>query len=198
MNERKQIPRDWWGIVVAGMMCSGKSEVGDAVARRFNFRFLDADTFHLPHARETMSKGIGVNDRYRRHWLNRVIGGMIGLKTIHLNTVIACSALRLRNRRQLLEHAHQTEGARLKIVWLDIPPEELRRRANARDREGRHFAKSSLLDSQIHSAQRPLANEPNTIIVPGVGTPGRQPADQIEEVAERVVEAVRPWLFVRT
>ena len=190
-----QIDRRWWGAVIAGPIGTGKTAVGDAVYRRTNFRFLDADEFHTPEGRELIHSGVGVDDIYRNLWLHRVIGGMIACRILSRNIVIACSVLRRNHRLRLLEHAKVNMGTRLKIVWLDIPREEIERRVQQRDSRGGHFATSKLIESQFAAMEYPTTDEQDVIVVNGVGSPHLSEEQQINEVADRVLQSVRPWLF---
>jgi len=45
-------------IVVTGVSGSGKSKVGEEVAKRLNIKFLDADDFHSAANKDKMHRGI--------------------------------------------------------------------------------------------------------------------------------------------
>ena len=81
-------------IVVMGVSGSGKTVVGEALARRLNWVLEDADNWHPASNIEKMHSGAALTDEDREPWLralNRAIRNWIADKR---DVVLACSALR--------------------------------------------------------------------------------------------------------
>ena len=57
------------------------------------------------------------------------------------------------------------------IVWMDVPAEELRRRAEKRQRETNHPFGPEMIDSQLADSEVPTANEHHVIKVDGTLDP---------------------------
>ena len=140
-------------VVLTGVAGSGKTTIGRALADRLGVEFIDGDDFHGDAARQRMREGRPLTESDRQQWLARLVDGVAEC----LPAVLACSALRRHHRERLRE----LPGAR--IVVLDVPEPELRRRLEARTG---HFFPSRLLDSQLATWEPPSESEPVTV-VPG-------------------------------
>jgi gluconokinase len=142
-------------IVVMGVAGSGKTTVGEGIARHYGVPFRDADEFHPAANIAKMSSGTPLNDDDRWPWLD-AIG-----KAIHDaapgRVVIACSALKRVYRDRIVKAA----GRPVRFVYLDGKPETLRDRIGGR--RG-HFMPPSLLDSQLATLEKPAPDE-NAITV---------------------------------
>ncbi|MEM6326325.1 MAG: gluconokinase, GntK/IdnK-type [Bacteroidota bacterium] len=145
-NERRRNVRV---LVVAGPAGSGKTTVGQAVADRLGWAFVDADDLHTEASRQTMARGEGLTDADRAPWLARLAALVRARTEAGSPTVLACSALTRAYREQIL-----TPGAAL--VWLHVPREVLRARLGARTG---HIAGPSLLPSQLADAEPPADGE---------------------------------------
>jgi gluconokinase len=142
-------------IVVMGVAGSGKTTVGEGIARAYGVPFRDADEFHPAANIAKMSSGVPLNDDDRWPWLD-AIG-----KAIHdaapATLVIACSALRRVYRERIVRAA----GRPVRFVYLDGTPETLGQRIG--NRRG-HFMPPSLLASQLATLEKPASDE-NAITV---------------------------------
>jgi gluconokinase len=141
-------------IVVMGVSGSGKTVVGETLAARLNWRFEDADNWHSAANVEKMHRGEALTDADREPWLqalNRAIRTWI---TDKRDVVLACSALRERYRKALLEGAADREA--LRFVYLKGTYEEIDRRLRAR---AGHFMPESLLKSQFAALEEPSSSE---------------------------------------
>lgn len=150
-------------IVVMGVAGSGKSAVGQALARRTGRVFADADQFHTDASRLSMASGAPLSDADRAPWLVALKEWMSEQARAGRSTVLACSALR-RSYRATLSSC----SGGVFFVHLDVRPELLAERL--RDREA-HFMPASLLASQLATLEVPGQDEPALVL------DGSQPVD---------------------
>jgi gluconokinase len=159
-------------ILVMGTTGSGKSTVGEMLARRLGWQFLEGDDFHSAANKEKMHRGIPLNDADRAPWLAAIHAEMVRQTQQGRNAVVACSALKQEYRNEL-------RGALdMKTVYLKGSPEVLREHI-----EGRHghFAGESLLPSQLATLE-----EPTDAVVVDVSETPQQIVDEICARLQRV------------
>ena len=133
-------------VVITGVTGSGKTTVGQALARAIGWPFYDADDLHSRENVERMRQGVALTDEMREPWLLRV-RAVIGEAIRADGAVVACSALKDRYRHIL---ADGFDGVR--FVLLNAPADVLRRRLV--ERTG-HFAGPALLATQLHALEPP-------------------------------------------
>jgi gluconokinase len=141
-------------IVVMGVSGSGKTVVGETLARRLNWVFEDADNWHPPSNIGKMRSGEALADEDREPWLralNSTIRNWIADKR---DVVLACSALREWHRNKLREEVPDRESVR--FVYLKGTYEEIDRRLS---RRVGHFMPESLLKSQFAALEEPDSSE---------------------------------------
>lgn len=80
-------------MVIMGVAGSGKSTVGDFLAKSLSCPFLDADDFHSAENKEKMRRGIPLTDSDRIPWLEMVRDALIDYILRGKMVVLACSAL---------------------------------------------------------------------------------------------------------
>jgi gluconokinase len=138
-------------LIVAGVSGSGKSTVGAMLAGRLGWRFADADDFHPAANIEKMRTGIPLTDADRWPWLRAMEAWMDERIAAGESAVLACSALKRSYRDMLL-------GGRpdVRMVFLDVDPEELTRRLAARHG---HFFPEKLLGTQLDDLDPPQRDE---------------------------------------
>ena len=88
-------------IVVMGVSGSGKSTVGEALARSLGWPFLDADDFHPQSNVDKMARGTPLTDDDRWPWLDRIAGELARILARGDHAVLACSALKKSYRERL-------------------------------------------------------------------------------------------------
>ncbi|MCL4161528.1 UNVERIFIED_CONTAM: hypothetical protein GTU68_040843, partial [Idotea baltica] len=77
-----------------GVSGSGKSVVGEALSKKIDFDFFDADSFHPKENVDKMSKGIPLEDSDRIPWLNTMASFLNSRNEEKKSSILACSALR--------------------------------------------------------------------------------------------------------
>jgi carbohydrate kinase (thermoresistant glucokinase family) len=156
-----------------GVSGSGKTTVGEALARKLGWRFIDADDLHPPGNVAKMASGVALDDDDRWPWYDRIVAEMRRVSAGGQSTVVACSALKKAYRDRL------AAGGDVRVVYLKgdaatIEP-RLKRRAG-------HFMPASLLPSQFATLQ-----EPHDAIVVDI----RQPVDdQVAAIARALRDAL--------
>jgi gluconokinase len=90
-------------IVIMGVQGSGKSTIGDLLAKRLGVPLIDGDSLHSVASKEWMASGHALTDGQRLPWLHQV-GERLALGA-GSGIVVACSALKRSYRDLLREHA---------------------------------------------------------------------------------------------
>ena len=151
MNEFGSSPGKALAIVVTGVSGSGKSKVGQEVAKRLGVKFLDADDFHSAANKDKMHRGIALTDDDRRTWLENLHDVLRQELESGTSCVLACSALKRIYRERLRDGL---EGVR--FFYLKIDYEVVARRLALRTD---HFFDKRLLDSQFAILEEPQPDE---------------------------------------
>ncbi|RWM94827.1 MAG: gluconokinase [Mesorhizobium sp.] len=141
-------------MVVMGVTGSGKTTVGEALARAIHATYVDGDKLHPEANIANMSAGIPLDDADRWPWLAKV-GGTLRLQPAPV--IVGCSALKRAYRDFITEQAR----APVLFIYLDGSRELISRRMS--ERTG-HFMPTSLLDSQFATLEVPGKDE-NAIAV---------------------------------
>lgn len=160
-------------LVVMGVSGTGKSSVGQELARRFGMNFIEGDDHHPQANIDKMAAGIPLNDEDRWPWLAE-LGEQIAAAPEPV--VLTCSSLK-RSYRDLLRQSSKERA--VLFVYLEGSRDLLMERMNARQR---HFMPSSLLDSQLDTLE-PLQFDEWAVVV--------DVAPPMEQVIDNADEAVR-------
>lgn len=134
-------------ILVMGVSGSGKTTVGQAVARQLGWVFADADDYHPQANRDKMARGEPLDDADRQPWLQRLRQLIEEDLAQGRSLVLACSALRERYRQVLMEGLPSVG-----LVYLRGEPALIAQRM--KERSG-HFMPPSLLESQLNTLEPP-------------------------------------------
>jgi gluconokinase len=143
-------------LVLMGVSGSGKTTIGQALARRLDFEFIEGDEFHSRANRQKMHAGEPLNDADRTPWLEALRSRISALLARKGNAVLTCSALRQSSRDMLA-----LPGVR--FIHLDVSQPVARARLALR--RG-HFFNPALLESQFATLESPR----NAIVVDANGS----------------------------
>jgi gluconokinase len=132
-------------FLIMGVSGCGKTTEGKRWAEEIGATFLDADDFHPAANLTKMAAGQPLTDEDREPWLAAIATKIVTLADVPF--VLACSALRLVHRQQLLRACPD-----MCIVLLHGDPALLQQRLE--QRRG-HFMPASLLDSQLATLESP-------------------------------------------
>lgn len=157
-------------VVLAGVSGSGKSTVGEEVARRLGWVFQEGDLMHDVINIEKMRRGEPLGDADRQPWLLRVAEWIHAQLDAGRSGVITCSALK-RSYRELLR-----QGRCDVLVAVLYAAEEVIELRMAKRRG--HFMPTRLLPSQYADFEMPRADEDATLI------------DAAQPVAHNVIKVI--------
>ena len=138
-------------LIVMGVSGSGKTTVGEALAARLGWAFLDADTFHPPANVTKMRRGEPLTDADRGPWLDAMRDAMQTHAQRGTDAVLTCSALKRVYRQRLARGVPE-----VRWVYLRISREAALARVSGRDD---HFMPESLVDSQFEALEEPTEAE---------------------------------------
>jgi len=130
-------------VVVMGVSGSGKTTIGEALAARLGWRYLDADDYHPQENVAKMAAGTPLQDEDRWPWLEKI---NLVLRQQE-DAVLGCSALKDAYRKRLAAGLQD-----YRIVHLKGSFELLSRRAAERKHR---FMPASLLKSQFETLEPP-------------------------------------------
>jgi gluconokinase len=133
-------------VVIMGVAGSGKTTVGELLASKLHFRFLDGDSLHPPGNIEKMTHDIPLTDADRAPWLAAVHSQIVESFRHGEHLVIACSALKQRYRDTL-------EGG-VTITWVYLKGSYALIREHLQHRQ-HHFMKPEMLASQFADLEEP-------------------------------------------
>ena len=161
-------------LIVMGVSGSGKSTIGESLARRIGWRYEDGDKFHPPSNVAKMSAGHPLTDDDRWPWLRAIAEEVDRVCGAGEHAVIACSALK-RAYREVLVHGRDD----VRIVFLEGTQELIANRLA--ERQG-HFMPPGLLASQFKTLEPPEASEnPVTVSIDA----------SVEIIVDRIVSQLR-------
>ena len=133
-------------IVIMGVAGSGKTTIGQMLAKELHFEFLCGDLLHPPQNIEKMTQGIPLTDADRAPWLAAIHGRIVDSLQRGEDLVVGCSALKHRYRDTV------NNGVTITWVYLKGSEELIRERLQLRKH---HFMKPGMLASQFTDLEEP-------------------------------------------
>src|SRR4051794_39350006 len=91
-------------IVLMGVSGSGKSTGGKILAQKLGWTFIEVDDYHPAANIEKMHRGVPLDDRDRRPWLQALRHCIDSAVERGENVVLACSALKHSYQEYLQQH----------------------------------------------------------------------------------------------
>ena len=159
-------------VIVFGVSGAGKTTIGKLLAKRLDWRFLEADDFHQRVNVEKMRKGLPLTDEDRWPWLKLVRQQIERSLAAKENAVLACSALK-RKYRERLRVSNDVKFVLLRGDYALIEKQLHNRRG--------HFMNPDLLRSQFADLEEAELDEDVLTI-----ELGRTPEELVEEIKARL------------
>ena len=145
-------------VIVMGVSGSGKTTVGQALAKELGVEMIEADEYHPPDNIAKMAAGIALTDEDRRPWLATLAELLADRHSRGQSTVLSCSALR-RAYRDVLRAAVPDDETFM--IQLDADQDTLRSRMASRTG---HYMPPALLESQLATLEPLQPDEPGVIL----------------------------------
>jgi gluconokinase len=134
-------------VVLMGVSGSGKTTVGQLLAQRLGWSYLDADDYHPPSNVEKMRSGTPLTDADRWPWLDRMNGLLRERAAGGADVILGCSALRQVYRERLARELTDVRWVHLKGSFELIQSRLLARQ--------HRYMPASLLQSQFATLEEP-------------------------------------------
>lgn len=157
-------------LFLSGLPGSGKSTIGNAVADKLGWKFVEADDFLDESLKDQIQKGVLLTPEQLDSWvMDKVIPGIVGIEL--QQPVVAAGLLAEEKYVDKLT----SESPEVVYVNLLAPYEVLKERVRSRS----HFAKEEMLNQCWEVKEK--------FILPGVSVDGTQPIDVIvQEIVDLV------------
>jgi gluconokinase len=160
-------------VVVMGVSGSGKTTVGEGIARAMGWEYAEGDSFHSKANVAKMAAGTPLTDDDRWPWLRAIGTWLSEHEASDESAVVTCSALR-RVYRDLLREGRPD----VRFCHVHADAELIKDRL---DHRAGHYMPPSLLPSQLAILEPLQADEPG-VTVSVAGSP--------EEIVVRALEAL--------
>jgi len=138
-------------IVVMGVCGSGKTTVGERLARRLGWTYIEGDRLHPDANVAKMRSGKPLSDTDRWPWLDAIAAAITREHARGRQAVVACSALKRSYRERL------TAGAS-PLFFVHLSGEQTLLAERMAARRG-HYMPPGLLASQLATLEPPGADE---------------------------------------
>lgn len=142
-------------FIVMGVSSTGKSTIGEYLAKKIQAKFIDGDDLHPKENILKMSSGLALNDEDRVPWLQRIRDAAFSIEMKNETGVIVCSALKKKYRQQICDGNNN-------ITFLYLHGEFELVKKRMKHRVG-HFMPIELLKNQFDTLEMPQEDEVNVI-----------------------------------
>lgn len=149
-------------LLVMGVSGSGKTTIGEMLAKRLGWTFKEGDDLHPQANIEKMHAGIPLDDEDRQPWLAAIAEWIDQQTAMGRPAIVSCSALK-RAYRDFL----RADRPQIRLVYLKGSFAVLAERLS--HRQG-HFMPTNLLDSQFDTLEEPAPDE-NALVADDNATP---------------------------
>ena len=133
--------------IIMGVSGSGKTTIGELLAKELNIYFFDGDSFHPPENISKMSEGKPLTDSDREIWLDRLRSLIFTHLKQNKSIVLACSALKQSYRNYLT-----ASSTNIRFIYLKGEYQLIAARMALRKN---HYMKPSMLKSQFNALEEP-------------------------------------------
>lgn len=145
MREAKN--RDIGIVILMGVSGSGKTTIGQLLAKDLGWSFYEGDDFHSESNVAKIRGGVPLNEEDRVPWLDAIHQLVHDLITQSQRAVITCSALK-QNYREWIAEGHP------QVSWVYLRGNYALIHSRLRSRTD-HFMKADLLASQFSVLEEP-------------------------------------------
>ncbi|HRU39431.1 MAG TPA: gluconokinase [Candidatus Goldiibacteriota bacterium] len=157
--------------IVMGVIGAGKTTIGRLLAKRLGIEFRDADDYHTECNIKKMRDGIPLTDEDRKPWIFAIRSVIDAQLALGKDCVIACSALKDKYRKTLIQ-----ERKEIILVYLKGDIDIIRERIKSRTG---HFASTALLENQFE-----VLEEPENALVVDIRKTPDEIVDEILKITE--------------
>ena len=161
-------------VVLMGVSGSGKTTVGEALAKQLAIPFIEADDLHPKSNRDKMAAGIPLTDEDRWPWLDTMGDKMESVRREGHGVVATCSAL----KRVYRDRLRARVSVPLLFVLLDSPQAAIAERMAGR--RG-HFMPPALLDQPARDPGKARARRARHAVFDGT----RPVAELVAAISDR-------------
>lgn len=161
-------------FVFMGVTSSGKSTIGEAVAKSVGGKFIDGDDLHPRNNITKMSSGLPLNDDDREPWLQRINDIAYSVEQKNETMFVVCSALKRKYREIIRRDNH-------KVIFIHLQGDYALIFKRMQAREG-HFMPIELIKSQFDALEMPGEDERDVATISIEGS--------VNEVINRAVVTV--------
>lgn len=140
-------------FLIMGVSSTGKSSIGEALAKQIGAKFIDGDDLHPKANILKMAAGKPLNDNDRIPWLERIRDAAFSIEAKNEFGIIVCSALKRKYREQICEGNKNVNFLHLYGDFDLVKQRMLARKG--------HFMPIELLQSQFDTLEMPTCDEHN-------------------------------------